>query len=37
MPECIMDPAIKCVMPECFSRVSTSLDSRLRGNDSLHI
>jgi hypothetical protein len=37
MPECIMDPAIKCVMPECFSRVSTSLDSRLRGNDDLDI
>lgn len=32
-----IDPAVKYVMPECFSRVSLSLDSRLRGNDGLRI
>jgi hypothetical protein len=32
-----VDPAIKYVMPECFSRASTPLDSRLRGNDDLDI
>ena len=32
-----IDPAINYVMPECFRRASIPLDSRLRGNDGLHI